>query len=252
MICSNIPTSSIPRYNGANISFPTYLSKTTSAYSVLPTNTDTRTSFNPYTTTTRSSLSMGSILGPETPPSSRHSSVISSPLTKSPFQPVTNFNVQQQDQQPIINDACSCKKNSHNKHNGSIYSETHIPRPRNAFILFRQHLHHTLFPKEKEMLIKEGSFKANSQVSRDIGQRWRQLTDEEKKYWQDLAQKEKEWHKKKYPNYKYTPRSKEPSVVGTDGTISEPKKLRKGKSSPCDFCKSKKKLVVTKKITSRI
>lgn len=91
-------------------------------------------------------------------------------------------------------------------------SPRHIPRPRNAFILFRQHMHRKLFPKltkdKQKSSDNSSSFKTNSECSREIGQKWRNLDPEEKKYWNELARKEKEWHRMKYPNYKYTPTKK--------------------------------------------
>lgn len=90
---------------------------------------------------------------------------------------------------------------------GNSKSESrYIPRPRNAFILFRQHLHQSLFSKHKAALHSLGSFKNNSLVSREIGKRWKALSPEEKKYWQDLANTEKALHRQKYPDYKYIPR----------------------------------------------
>lgn len=98
----------------------------------------------------------------------------------------------------------------------SLHQQQHIPRPRNAFILFRQHWHQKVFNQEKEKIITEtndstsklGSFKANSLASRDIGRRWRLLSASDKQYWLDLAKQEKEEHKKKYPDYKYLPTRK--------------------------------------------
>lgn len=92
---------------------------------------------------------------------------------------------------------CVCRNNTQNGH--------HIPRPRNAFILFRQHLHQQLFAKESSEST-ELSFKTNSQVSHEIGQRWRALDDKDRQYWQELALKERELHKQRYPDYKYIPR----------------------------------------------
>lgn len=92
---------------------------------------------------------------------------------------------------------CSCNCKGHSNY---------IPRPKNAFILYRQHLHQFLFPKDKAMLGSQDSFKTNSLVSREIGRRWRSLSPQEKKHWQDLADNEKELHKEKYPGYKYVPR----------------------------------------------
>ncbi|CAR24356.1 Rox1p [Lachancea thermotolerans CBS 6340] len=111
---------------------------------------------------------------------------------------------------------CVCRNNTKTGH--------HIPRPRNAFILFRQHLHQQLFAKQSSYCENaEASFKTNSQISREIGQRWRELTDDDRRHWQDLAAKEKELHRKRYPDYKYIPRK---SRAG--------KRQRK---DGCEFCK---------------
>lgn len=119
---------------------------------------------------------------------------------------------------------CNCK-----------YHSRYIPRPKNAFILYRQHLHQFLFPKDKSLLDTQGSFKTNSQVSREIGHRWRSLPPDEKKYWQDLADNEKELHKEKYPDYKYVPR-KIKSLSGEAGKLSHSKCI-----GTCDYCKSRRK-----------
>ncbi|CCE62307.1 hypothetical protein TPHA_0C01510 [Tetrapisispora phaffii CBS 4417] len=85
----------------------------------------------------------------------------------------------------------------------------HIPRPRNAFILFRQQMHGEMFGKYKNLLVSHGSFKTNSIISKEIGQKWRALSDKEKERWHELAKKEKEEHKLKYTDYKYIPRRTE-------------------------------------------
>ncbi|XBW38564.1 hypothetical protein QEN19_004152 [Hanseniaspora menglaensis] len=100
-----------------------------------------------------------------------------------------------------------------------------IPRPRNAFILFRQHYHRLIFKEQTEKITSEkkttacqkaepaeeelvDSFKLNSSVSKTIGIKWKSLSEEEKKQWCDLAEKEKADHQLKYPDYKYVPRRK--------------------------------------------
>lgn len=131
---------------------------------------------------------------------------------------------------------CTCKKNSS--------SAEHIPRPRNAFILFRQHLHYSIFPKDRYMLVTQGSFKTNSEVSREIDKRWRSLPAEEKKYWQDLAQKEKEMHRQKYPDYKYAPRKlmdSQDSNSDSDETGSHHTRHRRRQREPCAYCKLKRR-----------
>ncbi|ODV82152.1 uncharacterized protein CANTADRAFT_19731 [Suhomyces tanzawaensis NRRL Y-17324] len=83
---------------------------------------------------------------------------------------------------------CVCKSNANR-----------IPRPRNAFILFRQKYH--------QSVLDEGSvIRTNPEVSRELGRRWRALSGDEKDYWNNLAEEEKKNHAKKYPGYRYTPR----------------------------------------------
>jgi HMG box factor len=97
---------------------------------------------------------------------------------------------------------CSCKQEGN-----------HIPRPRNAFILFRQQHH--------QSVLDEGdTVKTNPDVSRELGKRWRDLSAEEKDYWNKLAEEEKKRHAEKYPGYRYIPR-------------------RFGKKNKCPTCKSR-------------
>lgn len=99
-------------------------------------------------------------------------------------------------------DKCICKSNANR-----------IPRPRNAFILFRQKYHQTV--------LDEGSvIRTNPEVSRELGRRWRALSPEEKEHWNNLAEEEKKNHAKKYPGYRYTPR-------------------RNGKNKNCVVCREK-------------
>ncbi|SGZ52748.1 CIC11C00000004575 [Sungouiella intermedia] len=74
-----------------------------------------------------------------------------------------------------------------------------IPRPRNAFILFRQKYHQSVLDEATEA-------KTNPEVSRELGRRWRALSPGERDHWNNLAEEEKKNHAKKYPNYRYTPR----------------------------------------------
>lgn len=102
----------------------------------------------------------------------------------------------------VNTDKCTCKSNANR-----------IPRPRNAFILFRQ--------KNHQLVLEEGSvIRTNPDVSRELGKRWRSLSREEKEHWNKLAEEEKIAHAKKYPGYKYTPR-------------------RNGKNKGCPACRQK-------------
>ncbi|KAF8826017.1 hypothetical protein HHX47_DHR6000786 [Lentinula edodes] len=74
----------------------------------------------------------------------------------------------------------------------------HIPRPANAFMLFRSD-----FLKQRH---KPGSLEINHcSLSKTIGTRWKLLTDEEKAVWYSKATIEKAKHQEMYPEYRYRP-----------------------------------------------
>lgn len=97
---------------------------------------------------------------------------------------------------------CTCKSNTNR-----------IPRPRNAFILFRQKYH-------QAVLDEDSMVKTNPEVSRELGRRWRNLPPDEKEHWNRLAEEEKANHAKRFPGYRYTPR-------------------RNGKKGSCPGCRQK-------------
>ncbi|KAF2848836.1 hypothetical protein T440DRAFT_400371 [Plenodomus tracheiphilus IPT5] len=76
--------------------------------------------------------------------------------------------------------------------------EPKIPRPRNAFILYRQHHQQTIIARNPGL--------NNPDISKIIGEQWKALSEEHKKVWQDLAQEEKARHHEQYPDYRYQPR----------------------------------------------
>ena len=76
--------------------------------------------------------------------------------------------------------------------------EGHVKRPRNAFILFRSHaVQQGLIPKDR--------VKNQRNVSEVISQLWHNLSDEERRRWQQNATAEKEEHLRLHPNYRYAP-----------------------------------------------
>ncbi|KLU89560.1 hypothetical protein MAPG_08531, partial [Magnaporthiopsis poae ATCC 64411] len=76
--------------------------------------------------------------------------------------------------------------------------EPKIPRPRNAFILYRQN-------KQAQVAARNPGL-PNPEISKIIGRQWRQETEEVKNFWRHNAVEEKRNHEKQYPGYKYTPR----------------------------------------------
>ncbi|KAK4704645.1 hypothetical protein P7C70_g1565, partial [Phenoliferia sp. Uapishka_3] len=81
-------------------------------------------------------------------------------------------------------------------------SITHIPRPRNSFMLFRSHAYNT------GMIPKDVGLTDHKNISKVVGDIWRRLEPEEKKVWDLMAEKEKREHRERYPDYKYQPKQK--------------------------------------------
>ncbi|KAF7315093.1 hypothetical protein MIND_00023500 [Mycena indigotica] len=77
----------------------------------------------------------------------------------------------------------------------------HIPRPRNAFILFRCD-----YSRQKQNMIEEDW--DQNDVSRAVGQIWRRMTVAQRAPWVVLAEEEKKRHAIQYPGYKYMPRNR--------------------------------------------
>ncbi|KAJ6558120.1 high mobility group box domain-containing protein, partial [Mycena capillaripes] len=71
-------------------------------------------------------------------------------------------------------------------------------RPRNAFILFRCD-----YSRQKERTTRDLD---QNDVSRMVGNIWRNMTEEQRAPWTVLAEAEKKKHSALYPGYKYTPR----------------------------------------------
>ncbi|KAF4611880.1 hypothetical protein D9613_003570 [Agrocybe pediades] len=81
---------------------------------------------------------------------------------------------------------------------GKRLSQGYIPRPPNAFMLFRAD-----FVRQKHV---PGSIETDhGSLSRIIGTCWRQLPLEEKRVWEIKAKQEKAAHKARYPDYRFRP-----------------------------------------------
>ncbi|EMR65965.1 putative hmg box protein [Eutypa lata UCREL1] len=73
-----------------------------------------------------------------------------------------------------------------------------VPRPRNAFILYRQH--------HQAQVAAEHPGLANPEISKLIGEQWREQPDDVKASWKRLAEEEKVRHRHQFPDYRYQPR----------------------------------------------
>lgn len=81
----------------------------------------------------------------------------------------------------------------------------HIPRPRNAFMLFR-----SAFAAAQK--VSANIEHDNRHITRIIAYCWNRLSDTEKQIWRDKAAAEKVEHAERYPNYRFRPigRAKKP------------------------------------------
>ncbi|KAF9870508.1 HMG box protein [Colletotrichum karsti] len=73
-----------------------------------------------------------------------------------------------------------------------------VPRPRNAFILYRQH--------HQAQVISQHPGLSNPEISKIIGEQWRVQPEDVKESWKKLAEEEKIRHQRQYPDYRYQPR----------------------------------------------
>ncbi|KAJ5142321.1 hypothetical protein N7476_003821 [Penicillium atrosanguineum] len=73
-----------------------------------------------------------------------------------------------------------------------------IPRPRNSFILYRQHY--------QAAVVHQNPGLSNPDISKIIGRQWKALSDEEREKWNSLAREEKDRHQQQYPDYRYQPK----------------------------------------------
>ena len=80
------------------------------------------------------------------------------------------------------------------------HKENHIKRPMNAFMRWSQ--------IERKKIIANYPDAHNAEISKNLGKKWRTLSEEEKRPFIEEAEKLKILHLKEYPNYKYKPKKK--------------------------------------------
>jgi hypothetical protein len=83
----------------------------------------------------------------------------------------------------------------------------HIPRPPNAWILYRQAKSKEI--REELMNAPGGRPLPQSLASKDIAERWKNEAPEVRAQFEHLAELEKRRHAQMYPNYRFQPQSKE-------------------------------------------
>ena len=116
----------------------------------------------------------------------------------------------------------------------------HIKRPMNAFMVWSQ--------LERRKIIEVTPDKHNAEISKELGRRWKLLSEDARQPYIDEAERLRVLHQKEYPDYKYKPRKKPKgsaspvhSVVSS-GAISPPVSV----SPPCNpVVASQPTLIVT-------
>ncbi|KAL1663556.1 hypothetical protein GGF50DRAFT_102840 [Schizophyllum commune] len=85
------------------------------------------------------------------------------------------------------------RSTSHSRRRG----DNHIPRPPNAFMIFRSEYwsRQKANPQERD----------HRNVSRNAGELWNNLTEAERDKYRRIAKMKKQMHARMYPDYKYTP-----------------------------------------------
>jgi len=87
----------------------------------------------------------------------------------------------------------------------------HIPRPRNAFILFRCD-----FVAQKKIPASVEPDHRN--ISRIVGRIWKAMSEADRRPWIEEAKREREKHKELYPQYRYSPSS---TATATPSALKE-------------------------------
>lgn len=95
---------------------------------------------------------------------------------------------------PLSANEASGKRNGHSKKK----PENHIPRPPNAFILFRSSF-------IKGQVVSSEVETNHSTLSKIVGLTWAKLPHEEREKWHAMAKIAHEEHKRKYPEYAFRP-----------------------------------------------
>ncbi|KAL6424834.1 hypothetical protein ACFW04_010035 [Cataglyphis niger] len=83
--------------------------------------------------------------------------------------------------------------------------QSHIKRPMNPFMVWSS--------ERRKEIAKENPRMHNSDISKQLGEEWKNLSQETKQIFIDKSHQLREEHKKLYPGYRYRPRKKVQTVL---------------------------------------
>ncbi|ESK88718.1 hypothetical protein Moror_2980 [Moniliophthora roreri MCA 2997] len=109
-------------------------------------------------------------------------------------EPTTDSTSKESSLFPSVDEASSPRRNAHSKKK----PDNHIPRPPNAFILFR-----SSFIKSQHVSTEVET--NHSTLSKIIGLTWQNLPDDERQVWHAKAKVALDEHKRKFPQYAFRP-----------------------------------------------
>ncbi len=106
------------------------------------------------------------------------------------------------------------------------HSPHHIKRPMNAFMVF-SHM-------ERKKIIEQQPDIHNAEVSKALGRRWKELTEDDRGPYIQEAERLRLLHMQQYPDYKYQPRkkTKPKSPMSSENKFSSPTKSPTPRKSP--------------------
>ncbi|KAF5334646.1 hypothetical protein D9611_011986 [Ephemerocybe angulata] len=125
--------------------------------------------------------------------------------------------------------------------------ETHVPRPRNAFIVFRSYYNQVNAARAPPP--SDGSKTNQNDVSKQAGKAWKALSEEEQLPFKLQADKEKEEHNLMYPDYRYAPSGKSTTKKPAKRTRSSSSGASAAKTQIVGVARSRKSRIIAAEYT---
>ncbi|KAF9031406.1 hypothetical protein BDZ89DRAFT_1013155 [Hymenopellis radicata] len=126
---------------------------------------------------------------------------------------------------------CSTQRHARKK------AASHIPRPPNAFILFR-----SSFIKSQHVSTDVET--NHSTLSKIIGMTWQGLSDAERQVWHDKARAALDEHRRRFPAYAFRPSHQKPVPSGGGGGGTRKKRVREVEPKDTKRCAKIAELLV--------